>query len=100
MLKVQLSLQQVRLGFCIPEELPDDQNLNMVLILESGFQIILIKLLPHAYFCFRIFNPITLSGITYLFNLAPVRNMQKLTILGYFPILQSTTYTICVSNNI
>ena len=44
-------------------------TLNVALIFkESGFQIILTKLLQHAYFRFRIFNPIMLSG-SRLFNL-------------------------------
>ena len=45
------------------EVLHDDQALNVVLIFkDSGFQIILTKLLPQAYFYFRVFNLINFVG--------------------------------------
>ena len=59
----------------LQKALPDDLSLNVILVFKkNSFQVILTKLLPHAHFRIRIFNPITLSGI-WLFNLAPVRNM-------------------------
>ena len=59
----------------VESTLSDDLTLNLVLIFkESGLLIVLIKLLPHAYSHFRIFNLITLSG-NWLFNLTPTRNM-------------------------
>ena len=61
-------------------------TLNVVLIFKkSGFQIILTKLLPHAHFRFRIFNPITLSGTSFLTCTENVKTYN----LGYLHILQS-----------
>ena len=60
----------------------------MVLIFkESSFQTILTKLLPHAHFCLRICHPIL--PLCYRVSGCSILPILKLTIHGYFYILQS-----------
>ena len=88
----------------LQKALPDDLTLNVMFSPSSGkqFPSTLTKLPTSFYtFPFQNLSSIMLQGVR-LPNLAPVglytcRNMKVHSILGYFLISQSTTYTSCES---